>query len=336
MIELKKKLMNNPQHIKSILKRYNFHNVHDGNKEIRCGIDEEGNTTSIRIKLNEKLTANDFARDIHGDLFSMIMKCKNVELKHVIQTVKTELGISHIDFSRQKKIFGGFYENVRIRNNQNTELKKYDESVMKDYLNKYNTFFLKDGIDIVTQKKFKIGICHFHSRISVPWYDYSGELVGIEGRYMGDHVKDETPKWYPIIPFSKSQVLFGYHTNYQFLQGSEDIFIGESAKFTMQLDSLGIHTGLALGGNSIHNQQIKQLAWLNPKRIIFCYDEGLDEELIIKQVDKTKLLLKFFDIKVGYVSDKQNELMVKGSKVSPSDLGLNVFKKLTTEFVEWR
>lgn len=335
MIELKKRLMNNPYHIENILEEYDFHNIDVGTKEIRCGIEEKSNITSIRIKLNENLTANDFVRDIHGDLFSLIMKCKNVELKHIIKTVKAELGITYIEFQKTKKIFGGFYDKIKRRNRVGTELKKYDEDVMKEYLNKYNTLFLRDGISLATQKKFKIGLDHTSSRISVPWYDFEESLIGIEGRYTGDYEKDEISKWFPIIPFPKSQALFGYNVNYTYLQGADDIYVGESSKFVMQLDSMGIHTAVALGGNAIHEKQIKQLSWLNPKRIIFCFDEGLDEELIHRQVEKTKILLKFFDINVGYVSDKENLILKKDSRHSPSDVGVEGFNELVTKYVDW-
>jgi hypothetical protein len=77
------------------------------------------------------------------------------------------------------------------------------------------------------------------------------------------------------------------------------------------------------------------LSWLNPKRIIFCFDEGLDEDLIHRQVEKTKILLKFFDIKIGHVSDKNNLILEKGSKSSPSDVGVDSFKNLVSNFVEW-
>lgn len=335
MIELKKKLLNNPYHIENLLEKYDFHNIDVRSKEIRCGIDENTNVTSIRIKLNDNLTANDFARDIHGDLFSLIMECKKIPLRDVINDVKSELGITYIDFKRSKKIFGGFYDNIKKRNNNTIELKTYKDDVMKDYVNKFNTLFLKDGINFSTQRKFNLGICHSQSRISVPWYNYEGSLVGIEGRYLGDYEKDETSKWFPIIPFPKSQVLFGYNVNYQYLQSCDDIYIGESSKFTMQLDSMGIFNGLALGGNAIHNQQIKQLSWLNPKRIIFCLDEGLEEDHVKRQVEKTKLMLKFFGIEIGYVFDKDNKILKQGSKNSPSDIGIDGFNELINKFVIW-
>jgi hypothetical protein len=335
MIELKKRLRDNPHHIENILEEYDFHNIDVGTREIRCGIDEKTNNTSIRIKLNENLTANDFGRDIHGDLFSLIMKSRNVELKEIIRTVKSELGVSYIEFKKNKPIFGGFYDKIKKRNHAGNEVKKYSEDVMKDYLNKYNTLFLRDGISFNTQRKFKIGVDHSTCRISVPWFDYEESLVGIEGRYMGDYKTDELAKWFPILIFNKSNFLFGYNINYPYLQSCDEVYVGESSKFVMQLDSMGINTSVAVGGNSIHTQQIKQLSWLNPKKIILCFDEGLDEELIKRQTDKIKILLKFTDTKIGYVLDKENKYLEKNSKNAPSDLGKPTFEDLIKNCTIW-
>ncbi|MGM9986345.1 MAG: hypothetical protein ACI35O_03860 [Bacillaceae bacterium] len=335
MIELKKRLLNNPEKIIDILEYYGFHNVNQMYSEIRCGLDDSTNSTSIRIVLNERLTANDFARDIHGDLFSLIVSLKDKELKDVIKHVKKEVGVEYLEFNRNKKIFGGFYDNIKKRNQKVVELPTYNEEELNPYLNKYNVLFMKDGIDIPTQRKFKIGVCLDQCRITVPWFNYEGSLIGIEGRYMGDYEADEVSKWYPVIAFPKSKALFGYYINYIDLQSSERIYVGESSKFCMQLDCMGIKNATAIGGSSIHKEQIKQLSWLNPKEIVMCFDEGLEEEYIQRQVEKVKLLLKYFDVKVGYIFDRNNKVIPKGSKMSPSDLGRDSFDKLINNYIEW-
>jgi hypothetical protein len=139
-------------------------------------------------------------------------------------------------------------------------------------------------------------------------------------------------KWFPIIPHPKSQTLYGFTENYQYLQGCDELFIGESEKFSMQLDSMDIYTGLALGGNTIHAPQIKHIINLMPKKIIFCFDEGLDTEVILAQIQKVKSMTKFFDIQVGYID---NTILPEGSKVSPSDLGKEKFIELKNNYVKW-
>lgn len=195
--------------------------------------------------------------------------------------------------------------------------------------------FIADGISIDTQRKFKIGLDVLSQRITCPWWSFDCRLVGITGRYNGDYEEDNTLKWFPVIPHPKSQTLYGYTENYQHLQGCEELYIGESEKFVLQLDTMEIYTGLALGGNSIHTPQIIHIINLNPKRLYFCYDEGLDEEIILAQIEKVKTMIKFFDIKIGFIIDRKNLIIPKDSKMSPTDLGKENFIELKNNFVEW-
>jgi len=335
--ELKTELINNPQHIENILEDYGFCNIDVRSKEIRCGIDEDTNKNSIRIKLvnNDYLYVTDFGRSVNCDFFSFIIKSKNVEFRDVINTVKKELGIKYLAYTKKKSIFGGFYDKIRKHNSTTIEILEYEENILEQYSNKFNIKFFKDGISFHTQKKFSIGLDIISQRITCPWWSFDGKLVGITGRYIGDYEKDETLKWFPVIPHPKSLTLYGYTENYQYLQGCEELYIGESEKFVLQLDTMEIYTGLALGGNSIHAQQIIHIINLNTSRIIFCYDESLDEEVILAQIKIVKEKIKFFDIKIGYIIDRKNKILPKGSKMSPTDLGKEKFLELKNEYVEW-
>ena len=64
-----------------ILEYYGYENIRRTNKEIRCARGDDSNPTSIRIKLNENLTSQDFARNVSGDIFTLIMAHKNMEFK---------------------------------------------------------------------------------------------------------------------------------------------------------------------------------------------------------------------------------------------------------------
>jgi len=335
--EIKKQLINNPIHIQNILEYYEFYNIDIRSQEIRCSFSKDTNKTSIRIKLrnNDFLYITDYGRGLNCEFFKFIIQSRNVDFKELINVVKRELGIESFTYKKREPIFGGFYNKIKSKRYSYIELKTYDESILNPYLNRYNIMFLQDGISLDTQKKYKIGFDIISQRITCPWWSFDGKLVGITGRYIGDYENDNTLKWCPVIPHPKSQTLFGYTENYQHLQDCEELFIGESEKFPMQLDSMGIYTGLGLGGNSIHALQIKNMITLNPRKIIFSFDEGLDEEIILKQVNLIKSKLKFFDIKIGYIIDKENIIMPKDSKISPSDLGKQKFIELKNKYVKW-
>jgi hypothetical protein len=333
--DINKQLIDNPEHIRNILDKFEFSNIDIKANEIRCGISKENNATSIRIKLNEYLSTVDFGRDIHGNLISYIMKAKKVSFKEVINVIKSELGITQYSYYKQPKVFGGFYDKIKKYKNDIIELQILDDNILNNYISRPNLLFLRDGISIETQIKFRIGIDTISQRITCPWYDFEGNLVGVTGRYLGDYEIDEVAKWMPVIPHPKSQTLYGYTENYIYLQDCDEIYIGESEKFTMQLDSMGINSAVSLGGNSIHIPQIKNLLYLNPKKIIFCLDEGLDEEIVRNQCKKILKISKFIDVKIGYIIDKKNKLLSKESKCSPSDLGKEKFLELIKNYVEW-
>jgi hypothetical protein len=113
--ELKQQLIQNPIHIVNILEMYDFYHIDLKSKEIRCGISEDSNKTSISIRLinNDNLFVKDYGRDISYDLFNFIIKTRNVEFQHVMSTVKKELGISNFTYTKPKSIFGGFYDKVK-------------------------------------------------------------------------------------------------------------------------------------------------------------------------------------------------------------------------------
>ena len=336
--EIKQKLIDNPIHIQNILEYYEFHNIDLKSHEIRCGINEKTNKTSIRIKLhnNQYLYVSDYGRGINCDFISFIIKSKNVEFKEVINIIKKELGIdSFYYYKKRKSVFGGFYNKIKSKNSHVIELKTYDDNILNQYLSKYNLMFFRDNISFQTQKKFKIGFDIISQRITCPWWSFEGDLIGITGRYIGDYEMDNTLKWCPVIPHLKSQTLYGYTENYQYLQGCEELYIFESEKGAMQLDSMDIYTGLALGGNSIHYHQIINIINLQPQKIILGMDEGLKEEIVVNQINKIKSMLKFKDIKVGYIIDKENKILPKESKMSPTDLGKEKFIELKNNYVEW-
>ena len=153
------------------------------------------------------------------------------------------------------------------------------------------------------------------------------------GRYNAD--SDDIAKWFPIIAFYKTAVLFGYSENYASILESDTIYIGESEKFVLQLDTMGLNNAVALGNNRISSCQIKAIMKTFPKKIIMCYDEGLDINIILDQCIKVKEIASLLNVSVGYVYDENNEILQKGSKASPSDLGKENFERLVTDHVRW-
>ena len=158
IVDLKNRLKDNPHEIVSILEHYEFGKINVLRNEIRCAFDEDTNGTSIRIKLNDELSATDFGRVINGDLFTILMKNRNLTFLEVLNGVKSILGISNIGFDRKQRPFGGLFSKLSHRKSNNIqECNTYDEEILEQYGRSWNTRFLNDYITPKVQLEFNIG-----------------------------------------------------------------------------------------------------------------------------------------------------------------------------------
>lgn len=329
--QLKQHLFENPDDIVRLLEHYGYEKINQSAKEIRCARDSVGNSSSIRIKVNENLTATDFAKNISGDIISLFMSHRGLSFVEVLSDIKDLLNLSEIKTRRVVLPFGGMFSSVSHSQVRTSELKTYDESILSSYDKCWNEMFLRDGITPRVQKLFNIGYDEVTKRITVPWRSTDGKICGVMGRYNSLQVPENTFKWFPVIPFPKIDVLYGFSENYIHLLESDDIFIGESEKFTLQLASFGYRNSVSLGGNNLSESQIKHILSTNPKRIILCFDEGLDMEVIARDVDNIKPFIAMKEIQVFMVMDFHNKYLEKDGKQSPSDLGKKVFEGLIDE-----
>lgn len=329
--QLKQHLFNNPDDIVKILDYYGYEKIKIYKKEVRCARGCGGNQSSIRVKLNENLTATDFGRNVNGDIISIIMKNRNLKFVQVLNEIKNLLHLRDFKKKQIKLPFGGMFQGVCKTKEKVSEVKTFEESILNEYDRSWNVRFFKDNIAIKIQKEFNIGYDSYSNRITVPWRNVNGKIIGIMGRINVDDIEDDIPKWFPIIPFSKSNSLYGFSENYEYLLEDDTIFIGESEKFVLQLASYGYRNSVCLGGNNLSEYHIKYILGTNPKKIYFCYDEGLDLEVIKRNIERLKPFLKMKDCNVYSVCDRENVFLKKNSKNSPSDLGRDVFEKLIKE-----
>ncbi len=327
--DLKNRLKDNPEDIKDLLEFYGYCKIKISPREIRCARDEDGDQNSIRVKLTDSLSSCDFVKGIEGDIFSLIMAHKELSFKDVLNDTKRVLGIENIQKRKTISVFGGMFNRLSKIKEVDQEIKIYNEDILNEYEKVWNIRFFKDGISPKVQKIFNIGYDLETDRISVPWYTTKGELCGVMGRL--NYEDNEKPKWFPIIAFSKSLVLYGFSENYSFIVGSDTIYIGESEKFVLQLATMGYRNAVSLGGSNITERQIQYIMSTNPKNIVMCWDEGLEVEVMKNNLAKFKDYMKFKEFKLYIILDIKNKFIPKGSKASPSDFGKKVFDNLTSE-----
>lgn len=337
-VRLSEYLTNNRDGVLTILESLDFTDIqyNSSKNEFRFAREEGRNPSSVRLDL-DTLLFRSFSTNEKGNIYTLVMmRTGDKYFPNALNYIADLLGLEKDKFNCKVEYpFGGFYKDL-VREMQEPEytMETYDESILEPYLHKYNTMFFDDGIDYQTQEKFKIGFDLETCRITVPEYTLDGKLCGLMGRSIDSEEPHDT-RWLPIIPCSRSLTLYGYHQNYQAIQEKGMAIILESEKAPLQLSSFDCHIGLATCGNNISPVQEKYIKGLLVPKIILAYDESLEEEYIREQAKKLKVNTSIYSNSVGYIYDKENEILLKGSKMSPSDVGKRGFTELIKRKVVW-
>lgn len=334
-IELKQYLLDNDEELIKFLIYINLYNVRKKGNEIICSLDDEGNGTSIHIKLNNSLSFNDYKRDMNGDIITLIEELKHLSFRDSLNYINNYLGFDTTYKKIEKpKIFGGFFDKIKKHQEGIYEIKKYPDSILNQYEPVGNELFQKDNISLETQRIFNIGYDMITQRITIPAYSCEGDLIGVMGRWNGENYDElDIPKYYPLIEYPKRLTLYGYHINYNNLINNY-VWIFESQKSVLKMYQNNIRNCVACECSSISEIQVKYIQSLNPKGVIIAFDEGIEKEHFIKQCNKFKNNNSFFNYKIGYLFDENNEYLKKDSKNAPADLLLEDFKKLSKK-VRW-
>lgn len=333
--DIKQRLLENPESIINILEQYDFYKPRIHKNEIRCGLYEGSNPTAIRIKLtnNDNLYVSDYSRNLNEDIINYLIKVKELDFKSVLNTIKQELGIESFSYiSDRRSIFGGFYNRISKLSSV-MYVKTYSESVIEQYNIGYNKRFLDDNISLQTQKYFDIGYDIISQRITIPIRNMYGEIIGVKGRTAYDP-DDGEPKYLYLINCPMSQTLYGLSQNYMHLQNG-DIIIFEAEKAVMQCHSYGIYNAVSLGSNSLSDMQCKLLIGLQPKRIIFMLDKGLNIDNTIRNIQLLQTYTRMNSVQILYWDWTMNTILP--DKASPSDYGKRILEDIMrTELVEFK
>lgn len=316
---IKKKLIEQPDLIAELLEKFSFANIKVNEKYISFGREMGSNPSAICIYLtnNENIFVQDYARNNRAEIFSYIIKEKNIEFGLVFEAAKNITGISSWEYdSEEFEPFGGFYKRIK----KNSEIEKEDIEIPITDLEIYPPIiskrFLDDHIYPDVQRRFDIRYDPETQRILIPIRSPSGKVVGLKGRLNSDPSENEA-KYLYIVQCQKSKTLFGFSENYQYLHGN-DIFVVESEKSVMQAYGYGFRNFVALSGNTISTRQCKLITELMPKSVSFLLDNNLDLSISMSNARKLKKISKLFQIEIKYWDWKNNINIPE--KCSPTDL----------------
>lgn len=327
---IKQHLKNNYNTVYKLLNYFGYNDISKHGNEIRAAKPGGSNNSSIRIKLDDYMASDDFSSAYKGDIIGLISLHKGMKYGEVVNIIKMMIDDIIVEVKNETVLFDGFFDEP-CQSYYDYKLKTYDKSVLNKYDKCWNVRFLKDNILPATQMEFNIGYDYDSKRISIPWFDVEGNIIGVMGRINFD--SDTKYKYLPLIAFPKQFGLFGLYQNKKDIENNR-VYIFESEKSVLQAHGYGYKNCVALGGNCIHATQINELLKLNVTEFILSFDEGLEQEIIKKSIKNIRdCLFMRENIKIGILLDKQHVYMKKGSKVSPTDQGKEIWESLINECV---
>lgn len=299
--EIKLKLLEQPESIEHILDAFNFDRIRRNHREIRCAFEPGMNPTAVVIRLqdNDNLFVKDWERNISLDLINYLVKSKNIPFKDVMNAIKQELHLESIyNYKRRVGLFNGIYDNIS-RQNSEMSVTTYPEEILKQYGNTPNLLWLKDGISLETQRKWNVGYDVSSQRITLPIRSSTSELIGIKGRCNYEPEEYDAKYLYLTPSCPMSQTLFGYSENYSSLY-ENDVWIVESEKSVLKMDSWGYNNVVALGSNSLSTTQCKLLLSLNPKSVTFMLDKSLPLENTKRNAELLRTFCTMRQLQIRY------------------------------------
>lgn len=266
---------------------------------IRMSSINSNNYNGLSLSL-DTMVFYDFKTDRKGTVIDLLVETVHKSIYEIYMEIKQL--ILHTDYE------------IKISNNMNSiyeyekrELLSYPKQLLNLYPNSISSLFLKDGLNEVTQSLFDIRYDKDTDRILIPVI-FKNNLVGMIGRYNSFEVPKKVPKYFPILVYPKSEVLFGYDFCKDNIKKLGNVILVESEKSVMKSIQLGIFSTLAVGGSNISKSQINLLEDLNVKNVFICFDSDKNKDDMIKFIRKkfteSKLNVYLIDNNTKYVNEK--------------------------------
>ena len=315
---LKEYILDNDK-LPEILQEIGCHSIHNHGGYITCGNKTGDNKSAIVVYINENLTVVNYTRSMTNnkrttDIFDLI--CYNEDCSFP-EALKFCCNLFGLDYYQEPEDIPESLQILKMLQQMATEegvnddapLRPINEKILSYYFPYGNKLWEDDGISLSTQRLFEVAFDPMTNSIVIPIRDEQGSLVGIKARRMEYDPDSGLSKYFFLEPCSKSRVLYGLFQNIKLIQLTGVVWVGESEKFVQQLYDMGYY-GVSTGGTKISKAQVEMLTRLNAK-IVFCYDEDVDEEQLKGISDM------FLDgIPVYAIIDKEHILE---NKESPSD-----------------
>lgn len=266
---------------------------------IRMSSIDSNNYNGLSLSLNT-MVFYDFKSDRKGTIIDLLVETVHKSIYEIYMEIKQL--ILHIDYEiKISKDVNSVYEYEK------RELLNYPKQLLNLYPNSISSLFLKDGLNEVTQSLFDIRYDKESDRILIPVI-FKNNLVGMIGRYNSFEVPKKVPKYFPILVYPKSEILFGYDLCESSIKSNGNVVLVESEKSVMKSIQVGLFNTLAVGGSNVSKSQINLLKGLNVKNVFVCFDSDKNKDDMLKFIERkfknVKFNVYFLDNNTKYIKKK--------------------------------
>lgn len=321
-----------------LLEKMEFHNIKERQTNdgiwVSCSWKDGDNPNGVNIN-KETLFVKTFTHtSIKSDIIELVSYIYNLDFLGSLKKLHELLDIPYTKAYKKEKDKVDILAPLRKYKSKDVavENKTYSIDTLKSYKQTNWIEWVKQGISNNIAKEFLICYDPLQERMLIPYRALDPKdnaIIGITGRSLlsAEVCKEfNIPKYLCVLPFKKTQTLYGYAENYSSIITKGEVVVGESEKMVLQRASLFDRTCLAIGGHDLSKKQIQLLIGLNVD-IVLALDKDVTEQEVRKQC------MKFKGIRtVYYIIDKDGLL---DEKDAPVDKGDKIYKKLYKQKIKF-
>lgn len=336
--------------IKEILGQFNVEPVDENEDRIifpTCCHNLEGGSPKLFYYKNTKLFHCYTECAASFDIFTLLQKMYALRGQEI--TLRQAVEICNLDSSSLRPEDRAYnciedikymqeLNNIYIPDVDNLDFKTYDKNVLNNYSFNYMGLmpWIEEGIGVHALQRFSIGYDKRNNAITIPNFDYNGNLIGIRARYFKpeDIAKGKYRPLYAngqLYNHPTGRTFYGIYENHKTIERKKMAIIFEGEKSVLLFETIfGRDNNVALAtlGQNITKDHIQYLLKMHVSHVILAYDTDYEDYNQLREVEKkykekAKILSPYFN--VSYIIDDDFLLPYKSS---PIDGGKEIFERL--------
>lgn len=220
----------------------------------KCPHPEHDDTNPSFYVKEDKQYFNCFSCGFKGDVISFIEEMEGIDFLEAVELLIESGDLNYEELKTSTTYIKDTFDLSKLQKAIN--LFNEEHTIDESRLDKYNynhRYLLNRDYTKEILNYFEIGYCsdindRLYNRVTIPWRDKKGRLVGINGRT----VSNKKPKYLYSKDSNKNHVLYNID---KLEKSDEPIFLTEGELDTIRLTQLGYHRSLALGGSDLGDRK---------------------------------------------------------------------------------